>query len=112
MSVTLISVSHDTVVSNKHEEQTRHYYVNFQQKHHELPRSITLDRGPQFAAQVMQEINKALGISTKLSMSLHPQTDGQTEIVNKEVQKFLWIYCFEKTRSMGQLACHCPVFHK
>ena len=26
----LISVSHDTVVSNKHEEQTRHYYINFQ----------------------------------------------------------------------------------
>ena len=44
----------------------------------------------------MQEINKALGISTKLSMSFHPQTDGQTEIVNNEVQKFLWIYCFEK----------------
>ena len=44
----------------------------------------------------MQEINKALGISTKLSTSFHPQTDGQTEIVNKEVQKFLWIYCFEK----------------
>ena len=31
MSVTLISVSHDTIVSNKHEEWTRHYYVNFQQ---------------------------------------------------------------------------------
>ena len=31
MSVTLISVSHNTVVSNKHEERTRHYYVNFQQ---------------------------------------------------------------------------------
>ena len=31
MSVTLISVSHNTIVSNKHEEQTRHYYVNFQQ---------------------------------------------------------------------------------
>ena len=30
MSVTLISVSHDTIVSNKHEEQTRHYYVDFQ----------------------------------------------------------------------------------
>ena len=27
MSVTLISVSHDTAVSNKHEERTRHYYV-------------------------------------------------------------------------------------
>ena len=65
-------------------------------KHHGLPRSITSDQGPQFAAQVMQEINKALGISTKLSMSFHLQTDGQTEIVNKEVQKFLWIYCFKK----------------
>ena len=65
-------------------------------KHHGLPCSITSDRGPQFAAQVMQEINKALSISTKLSMSFHPQTDGQIEIVNKEVQKFLWIYCFEK----------------
>ena len=31
MSVMLISVSQDTVVSNKHEEQTRHYYVIFQQ---------------------------------------------------------------------------------
>ena len=31
MLVTLISVSYDTVVSNKHEEQTRHYCVNFQQ---------------------------------------------------------------------------------
>ena len=65
-------------------------------KHHSLPRSITSDRGPQFAAQVMQEINKALGISTKLSTSFHSQMDGQTEIVNKEVQKFLQIYCFEK----------------
>ena len=41
-------------------------------KHHGLPCSITSDQGPQFAAQVMQEINKALGISTKLSMSFHP----------------------------------------
>ena len=26
----LMNVSHDTIVSNKHEEQTRHYYVDFQ----------------------------------------------------------------------------------
>ena len=31
MSVMLIGVSHDTVVNNKHAEQTRHYYLNFQQ---------------------------------------------------------------------------------
>ena len=58
-------------------------------KHHGLPCSITSDRGLQFAAQVMQELNKALGITTKLSTSFHPQTDGQTEIINKEIGKFL-----------------------
>ena len=61
-------------------------------KHHGLPHSITLDQGPQFTAQVMQEINKVLSISTKISMSFHSQTDGQMEIINKEVQKFLQIH--------------------
>ena len=40
MLVMLISVSHDTAVSNKHEERTRHYYVNFQYQsldhHHQM----------------------------------------------------------------------------
>ena len=45
-------------------------------KHHGLPHSIILDQGLQFAAQVMQEINKALSISTKLSTSFHPQMNG------------------------------------
>ena len=30
MSVMLMSVSYDTIVNNKHEEQTRYYYVDFQ----------------------------------------------------------------------------------
>ena len=50
-------------------------------------------------AQVMQELNKALSIATKLSTSFHLQTDGQTEIVNKEIGKVLRIYCFEKQDS-------------
>ena len=65
-------------------------------KHHGLPCSITSDQGLQFAAQVMQEINKALNISTKLSTSFHPQSDSQIEIISKEVQKFLQIYCLKK----------------
>ena len=68
-------------------------------KHHGLPRSITSDQGPQLAAQVMQELNKALSITTKLLTSFHPQTGKQTEIVNKEIGKFLQIYCFEKQDS-------------
>ena len=48
-------------------------------KLHGFLESIVLDRGPQFAAEMIKELNKMLGIETKLSMSYHPQTDRQTE---------------------------------
>jgi len=47
-----------------------------------LPESIISDRGPQFAAGLMKELNEMLGIKSKLSTVFHPQTDGQTERVN------------------------------
>jgi len=51
-------------------------------KLHGLPKSIILDRGLQFAAELMKELNEMLGIKSKLSMVFYPQTDGQTERVN------------------------------
>jgi len=51
-------------------------------KLHGLLESIISDRGPQFAAGLMQELNGMLEIKSKLSMVFHPQTDGQTERVN------------------------------
>ena len=51
-------------------------------KLHGLPDSIISDRGPQFTAGVMKELNRILGIETKLSTAFHPQTDGQTERMN------------------------------
>ena len=48
-------------------------------KLHRLPDSIISDRGPQFAAGIIKELNYMLGIETKLSTAFHPQTDSQTE---------------------------------
>jgi len=48
-------------------------------KLHGLLESIVSDRGPQFAAELTKELNKMLGIETRLSTAFHPQTDGQTE---------------------------------
>jgi len=55
-------------------------------KLHGLPDSIISDRGPQFVAGIMKELNCMLGIETKLSMVFHPQTDGQTERINQELE--------------------------
>ena len=48
-------------------------------KLHGLPESVVSDRGPQFAAELMKELNRMLGIETRLLTVFHPQTDGQTE---------------------------------
>ena len=44
-----------------------------------LPESVVLDRGSQFAVELMKELNKMLGIETRLLTAFHLQTDGQTE---------------------------------
>jgi len=61
-------------------------------KLHGLLESIILDRGPQLMAGLMRELNRMLGIESKLSMVFHPQTDGQTERVNQELEQYLRMF--------------------
>jgi len=61
-------------------------------KLHGLPESIISDRGPQFVAEIIRELNRMLGIESKLSMAFHPQTDRQTERVNQELEQYLRIF--------------------
>jgi len=61
-------------------------------KLHGLPDSIVSDRGPQFTAGIMKELNRMLGIDTKLSTAFHPQTDGQTERMNQELEQYLRMF--------------------
>jgi len=61
-------------------------------KLHGLLESIISDRGPQFAAGLMRELNKMLGIETKLLMAYYLQTDGQTERTNQELEQYLRMY--------------------
>ena len=58
-------------------------------KLHGLPESVVSDRGPQFAAELTRELNRMLGIKTKLLTAFHPQTDGQTERMNQELEQYL-----------------------
>ena len=55
-------------------------------KLHRLPESIILDKRPQFAVELTKKLNRILGIKTKLSIAFHPQTDGQIERMNQELE--------------------------
>ena len=61
-------------------------------KLHGLLESVESDRGPQFVAELMRELNWMLGIKTKLSTAFHPQTDGQTERMNQKLEQYLWLF--------------------
>jgi len=61
-------------------------------KLHSLPKSIISDRGPQFAAGLIRELNRMLGIESKLSTVFYSQTDKQTERVNQELEQYLRIF--------------------
>jgi len=41
-------------------------------KLHGLLESIVLDRGPQFAAELIKELDRMLGIETRLSTAFYP----------------------------------------
>ena len=61
-------------------------------KLHRLPESIISDRGAQFAANLMKELNQILGIETRLLTAFHPQTDRQTEQTNQELEQYLRMF--------------------
>ena len=57
--------------------------------HEGIPEQIITDRGPQFVATFTKELYRLLKITGAPSTAYHPQTDGQTERVNQEVEIYL-----------------------
>ena len=75
---------------------TAKLYLHHVWKHHGLPTGIVSDQGPQFTSQVINDICKRLGIQPRLSTAYHPQTNGQTERINQDLQQYLRIFTSEK----------------
>jgi len=65
-------------------------------KLHGLPKCVVSNRGPQFVALFTKELYRLLGIQISSSTAWHPQTDGQTERVNQELDQFLRLFVNEQ----------------
>jgi hypothetical protein len=59
---------------------------------HGLPKTIVSDRDSRFMSTFCQEIFRLVGTALTPSTNYHPQTDGQTKIVNKWVEGYLRNY--------------------
>ena len=59
---------------------------------HGLPDTIVSDHGWQFISAFWEHLTSSLGIKRKLSTAYHPQTDGQTERANEDLENYLRRY--------------------
>jgi hypothetical protein len=56
---------------------------------HGFPDSIVSDRDPVFTGRVWRDLFSQAGVQLRLSTAFHPQTDGQSEAVNKTIAMYL-----------------------
>ena len=61
-------------------------------KHHGLSQDLVSDRGSVFVGNFFSELLTILGTKHKRSTAYHPQTDGQTERVNRVLEDMLRHY--------------------
>ena len=65
-------------------------------KLHGMPTSIISNRDPVFTANFWAELFKFQEVKLAMSSAYHPQTDGQTEMVNKCIEQYLRSFCTDR----------------
>lgn len=69
-----------------------------------IPLGIVSDRGPQFTSQVWKVFCSALGASVSMSSGFHPQTNGQAEWANQDLEAALRCVAAQNPASWSSLA--------
>ena len=72
-------------------------------RQHGLPVAIVSDRDPRFTGKFWTSIFKVLGARLDMSTADHPQTDFQTERVNRVIGDVLRSVCAQKPRSWSAM---------
>jgi transposase InsO family protein len=57
-----------------------------------MPKEIVTDRDPRFTGKFFKELCRLLGIKQSMSSAYHPQSDGQTERMNRVLEDMLRHY--------------------
>lgn len=71
-------------------------------KLHGMPRSIISDRDPVFVSRFWQTLFRLSGTKLRMSTAYHPQSDRQTEAVNRMLQQYLRAYAHDRPHTWGK----------
>ena len=78
-------------------------FMNIVGKIHGLPRSMISDRDPLFLSRFWQDLFRLSGTHLRMSSSYHPQSDGQTEALNRAIEQYLRAFVHRRPSSWGKL---------
>lgn len=73
--------------------QVARTYIDHVLKLHGLPKTIVSDRDRVFLSSFWQELFCSQGVALHISSAYHPQSDGQTEVVNRGLECYLHCMC-------------------
>ena len=74
-------------------------------KIHGLPRILVSDHDPLFISKFWQELFRRSGTQLRMSSAYHPQSDGQTKVLNRVIEQCLHAFIHRRLREcMGQVS--------
>ncbi|KAE9292940.1 hypothetical protein PR003_g24633 [Phytophthora rubi] len=73
-------------------DESAELFLDLVFRHHGLPESIVSDRDPRFTSAFWTRLFALLGTRLLMSTAAHPETDGQTERVNRILEDVLRSY--------------------
>ncbi len=78
-------------------------------RNHGLPQEIISDRDPIFMSHFWSSLFDKLGVKLRPSSAYHPETDGQTERMNRKVEEMLRCYVDHNQRNWDEFLVQVEV---
>jgi len=78
-------------------------------KLHDIPKSLVFNRDQIFIDHFWRDLFTFSEIKLRMSISYHPETDGQTEVLNKTLEQYLQCFFIHDSPSKcGRSFYHLP----